>query len=124
MKESERISKVGKVLAKIKANEYRCALSGWSISPHEFELDHIVSMNDGGTDELDNLQAVHPLVNRAKGTMGNHQFIDMCIAVASYSMSIGSVGAAGQRASLDEIKQAQYEIRKKIPELLPPPHGN
>jgi hypothetical protein len=42
-------------------------------------------MNDGGTDAPDNLQCVHPLANRAKGTMGNQQFIDMCIAVASHA---------------------------------------
>jgi hypothetical protein len=45
-------------------------------------------MNDGGTDDPANLQAVHPLVNRAKGTMGNQQFIDMCKAVASHANGV------------------------------------
>ena len=71
------------MLSKIKGNGFKCALSGWAISPQCFEIDHIVSMNDGGTDDPGNLQAVHPLVNRAKGTMGNQQFIDMCKAVAA-----------------------------------------
>jgi hypothetical protein len=57
-------------------------LTGWILTPKGFEIDHIISMNDGGSDCIDNLQCVHPLVNRAKGTMGNQQFIDMCIAVA------------------------------------------
>lgn len=43
-------------------------------------------MNDGGSDDIENLQAVHPLVNRAKGTMGNVQFIEMCIAVAKQQL--------------------------------------
>ena len=69
-------------MEKLEASDFRCALTGWSLSPKQFELDHIVSMNEGGTDDVNNLQGVHPLVNRAKGTMGNQQFIDMCIAVA------------------------------------------
>jgi len=66
----------------------RCALTGWEITESCFELDHIVSIQDGGTDEVDNLQAVHPLVNRAKGTMGNQQFIDMCAAVAAHMVPL------------------------------------
>lgn len=41
-----------------------------------------MSLNDGGKHEVENLQCVHPLVNKAKGTMGNDQFIAMCKAVA------------------------------------------
>lgn len=67
---------------KLEANGYRCALTGWSLTPETFELDHIVSLSDGGRHEVGNLQCVHPLVNKAKGTMSNSQFIDMCKAVA------------------------------------------
>ena len=81
----KRHTKVSLILRNIETNGNRCALSGWPISPKQFELDHIVSMNDGGTDDVENLQAVHPLVNRAKGTMGNDQFIAMCVAVADCS---------------------------------------
>ena len=82
--QSGKRSRVAQLCAKIRENGFKCALSGWEISPNSFELDHILSMNDGGTDDISNLQAVHPLVNRAKGTMGNSQFIEMCVAVANH----------------------------------------
>ena len=69
-------------MRKLEASDFKCVLSGWPISPGEFELDHIVSINDGGSDETDNLQCVHPLVNKAKGTMSNEQFIELCHRVA------------------------------------------
>ena len=67
---------------KLEQSQFRCALTGWKITPDEFEIDHIVPMVDGGTNKASNLQCVHPLVNRAKGTMSNTQFIEMCKAVA------------------------------------------
>ena len=75
-------------------------MSGWQISPQCFELDHVVSMNDGGTDDIANLQAVHPLVNRAKGTMGNQQFIDMCKAVANFTSGVSDVATAPELAAV------------------------
>ena len=89
-------SKASQIVAKIRENGFRCALSGWQISPQCFELDHIVSMNDGGTDDIANLQALHPLVNRAKGTMGNQQFIDMCKAVANFASGVSDVATAAE----------------------------
>ena len=77
-----RKSKVNAILAKLKASGFKCALSGWPISPDLFELDHIQSIQDGGTDDVENLQCVHPLVNKAKGTMSNNQFIEMCRGVS------------------------------------------
>jgi hypothetical protein len=38
----------------------------------------------GGTDDIDNLQLVLPVINRAKGTMTQDQFVAMCHAVARY----------------------------------------
>lgn len=85
MKTKERNSKVAKIYKKLEEAGFKCDLTGWEISPECFELDHIVSINDGGTDDCDNLQCVHPLVNKAKGTMGNQQFIDMCKAIAAHA---------------------------------------
>lgn len=96
------------MVAKIVKAGHRCALSGWEISPQCFELDHIVSMNDGGADDIDNLQAVHPLVNRAKGTMGNDQFVAMCIAVANY------VQHGDQRATQSEIESVKKAIQDEM----------
>jgi hypothetical protein len=106
---TRRQSKVAKVVKMIKDNGSRCALSGWEISPQCFELDHIVSMNDGGTDDIENLQAVHPLVNRAKGTMGNQQFIDMCKSVAMYAANKSKVDQHLKECStsreLDQVRE-------------------
>lgn len=105
---TKRQSKVGQVVRKIKESGNRCALSGWSISPQCFELDHIVSMNDGGTDDVDNLQAVHPLVNRAKGTMGNQQFIEMCQAVSNRT------SGASDSVTNDELNAIRKQVRKQL----------
>lgn len=51
------------------------------IDPEAFELDHVIAMDDGGTDDPSNLQAVHPLINRMKGTLGSAQFVELCRAV-------------------------------------------
>ena len=105
---TSRQSKVAKVVQKIKDNGHKCALSGWEISPQCFELDHIVSMNDGGTDDVENLQAVHPLVNRAKGTMGNQQFIDMCRAVALHTSGVS-----------DDVTSDELDaVRKQVAKML------
>lgn len=99
------MSRVDQVLEKIVQSGHKCALTGWAITPQCFEIDHIVSMNDGGTDEIDNLQCVHPLVNKAKGTMGNAQFIEMCVAVAEIAKSEG-VERQPSRVTWSDVKSA------------------
>ena len=78
-------SVVNRVLMKLEANQYKCALTGWPITPSEFCIDHIQSVNDGGSDEPENLQCLHPLANTAKGTMSNQQFISLCKSVAAHA---------------------------------------
>jgi len=115
MHKSTNKSKVSQVIAKIRENGFRCALSGWEISPECFELDHIVSMNDGGTDDVSNLQAVHPLVNRAKGTMGNQQFIDMCKSVAMYAGNAMEVERyLKSHATSDELAKVQELVKTAL----------
>ena len=80
--------KVEAVYQKIERSQFRCALSGWQISPECFELDHIMPLSKGGNSEVENLQALHPVVNKAKGNMTNEEFIEMCKAVASYGCSM------------------------------------
>lgn len=89
-------SKVEAICQKLERRNYKCALSGWPISPDSFELDHIKSIQDGGSDEVDNLQCVHPLVNKAKGTMSNDQFIDMCRSVTDLHPPAGVKGTLGK----------------------------
>ena len=70
-----------KLYKKLEQTKFKCALTGMDLAPESFELDHIIPMEDGGKDTIDNLQFVHPLVNRAKGTMPQSQFVAMCHAV-------------------------------------------
>lgn len=63
----------------------RCELTGWELDINEFNIDHKIPISRGGTDECSNLQLLSPLVNTAKGTMTNDEFIGMCVAVAEYS---------------------------------------
>lgn len=60
-----------KIIAKAKPP---CALCGEPIDydlphldPYSFVVDHVVPLNRGGTDTLDNVQAAHRSCNRSKG---------------------------------------------------------
>lgn len=79
---ADRLALAITIKKKLERNQYKCALTGWPLTVDRFEIDHVVSLNDGGSNDAENLQCVHPLVNKAKGTMGNQQFIEMCKAVA------------------------------------------
>ena len=76
---------VKKIYEKLKENQFKCALSGIELSPDNFCIDHVKSLADGGTNHVNNLQCVHPVINRMKGTMSNEQFVDMCKKVAENS---------------------------------------
>jgi 5-methylcytosine-specific restriction endonuclease McrA len=62
----------------IEKQNYRCALSGVSLTPSDAQLDHIVPVSDGGTHLIDNLQVVHSVINRMKGTLSNEEFRHWC----------------------------------------------
>jgi 5-methylcytosine-specific restriction endonuclease McrA len=63
----------------------KCALTGRPLNVDEMELDHKIPLADGGDNEIDNVQWLEASVNRAKGTMSNAAFIEMCKAVARWS---------------------------------------
>lgn len=68
----------------LRMQEYRCALTGDTLTPSNCSLDHIEPFSrHEGNHVLDNLQLVTDAVNRAKGTMNNREFIDMCLKVAA-----------------------------------------
>lgn len=62
--------------------DYRCALTGWELTPENCQGDHIVPLIRGGGYGMDNVQLVVDVVNTAKHTMTNEEFIEMCNAVA------------------------------------------
>ncbi len=67
----------------IDAQQYRCALTGEPLTPKTAVLDHIVPLSRGGEHSLENAQVVADWVNKAKGSMTQEEFIEMCLAVAS-----------------------------------------
>lgn len=62
----------------------RCALTGQTLTPTNFALDHIVPVTDGGDFTASNSQLVLKSVNRAKNTMSESEFIEMCRQVARH----------------------------------------
>jgi 5-methylcytosine-specific restriction endonuclease McrA len=69
----------------IKKQEYRCALSGVTLTPDTAALDHILPYSEGGKHTRDNVQWVHEEVNRMKGQMGSREFKEWCRRVAGWT---------------------------------------
>lgn len=82
--------KSSELLAMVEGQNYRCALSGVELSPAMSSLDHKLPVSCGGSNDIDNLQIIHPVVNYAKARMTNEQFIAMCHAVARLHADTGN----------------------------------
>ena len=67
----------------IESQQCCCALSGVAVRPDTAELDHINPITSGGSNTIDNLQVLHVVVNRMKGTLSNREFITWCRMVAA-----------------------------------------
>lgn len=86
--------KIGKVTIQdlkelVERQQFKCALTGIEITPKRSSLDHRDPRSLGGTDDVDNLQVVLPMINRAKTNMSERQFVSMCHAVARHSPDFG-----------------------------------
>ena len=68
----------------LRRQDFRCALTGQQLTPTNFALDHIIPVVDGGDFTASNSQLVLKVVNRAKNTMSEPEFIEMCRQVARY----------------------------------------
>jgi len=69
----------------VEKQKYRCALSGIKLTPDTSQLDHIEPLATNGTNEISNLQWLDSVVNKAKGTMSQAEFIQMCRRVAQWN---------------------------------------
>ena len=68
---------------KIKAKGFKCFLTGEPLSLDSFELDHVNPVVNGGKAlDPDNLEAVTPEANKAKGTLEFEDFVQLCNKVA------------------------------------------
>jgi 5-methylcytosine-specific restriction endonuclease McrA len=70
---------------KLEEQNFKCALTGAILTPALSSLDHVDPRSRGGDDGIENLQIVLPVVNKAKGTMTQSQFVAMCHAVSRWN---------------------------------------
>ncbi len=75
---------VENVLRLLEHQRYRCALTGRRLTPESAALDHIVPVRHGGGHVIENTQALHKDVNRAKGALTNEEFRAMCREVVAW----------------------------------------
>lgn len=73
------------LLALLDGQQYRCALSGRKLAPENTSLDHILPVSRGGGHTLKNAQALANEVNRAKHTLTNAEFIQLCRDVVAFA---------------------------------------
>jgi hypothetical protein len=75
---------VGAVLILLEQQRFRCALTGRSLTPDVAALDHILPVRLGGAHAIENVQVLHRDVNRAKNSMTNDEFIQLCRDVVAW----------------------------------------
>lgn len=73
------------VLRLLDYQHHRCALTGRELAPESSSLDHIVPIRCGGEHLIENTQVLHSDVNRAKGSLTNAEFIQLCREVAAHT---------------------------------------
>ncbi len=64
---------------------HKCALTGRPLTPENCAMDHIIPLSRGGTHTKDNAQLVAAEVNKAKGTMLEQEFVQLCREVIAYA---------------------------------------
>jgi 5-methylcytosine-specific restriction endonuclease McrA len=72
-----------KLLQLLRDQDFKCVLTGRTLTPDNCSLDHIVPIANGGEHVMGNVQLVCMEVNRAKSMMGNDEFVQLCHDVAS-----------------------------------------
>jgi hypothetical protein len=80
------------VLRLLEYQACRCALTGRPLTPDLASLDHIIPVGVGGEHCIDNTQILHRDVNRAKGSLTNEEFLQLCSEVVSYHSQLNSEG--------------------------------
>jgi len=77
------------ILSLIEHQGYRCALSDRELTPETAALDHVMPVSRGGEHQIENAQVLHKEVNRAKGTLTNEEFVQLCCEVAAHAKQQG-----------------------------------
>ena len=64
----------------------QCELTGQTIdlTKDDYNIDHIIPVSKGGTNDLDNLAFTIPEANIAKNALTNEEFLELCIKVCKH----------------------------------------
>lgn len=62
-----------------------CSLSGEELNAKNAHLDHIVARSSGGETDISNLRWLHEVVNHAKWTFSDSDFIMFCRKIVAYA---------------------------------------
>jgi 5-methylcytosine-specific restriction endonuclease McrA len=62
----------------LKKQNYKCALTGVSLTPKNANLDHIFPRSQGGSDLPSNLQWILDDINKMKGSLDQNTFVELC----------------------------------------------
>jgi len=74
-----------RMMEKFKAQGFRCFFSGQTLQREQASLDHVVPIVKGGKHEEENIELVHTIINRMKGSMTAEEFVEWCVKVAVHS---------------------------------------
>lgn len=83
----------------VRAQGFRCALSGRELTPETASLDHIVPLAQGGEHSMNNVWCVDHRINLAKGTLSVDEFVAMCRDVVSHQEALAVAGGQDNAAS-------------------------
>jgi len=76
--------KKSELMQMLKAQDYKCAISGRELGPSESTPDHIEPISRGGLNTIENIQILDSSINRAKGSMNNDEFLGMCCEIVNH----------------------------------------
>lgn len=76
------------IMEMIEKQQFRCALSGRTLTPESASLDHILPLSRNGVHDITNLWVVDHRVNAAKGTLTLDEFVNLCGDVVSFTKGV------------------------------------
>lgn len=74
-----------RLMEKFSRQGFRCFFSGLQIDRQDASIDHVHPISKGGKHEEQNIELVHAVINRMKGSLTAGEFIAWCVKVAIHS---------------------------------------
>ena len=64
--------------------QYRCALTGWELTPQNTRISHIVPLREGGKHEKSNVQLIHEVVATLAREQSKEKLYQICCSVVEH----------------------------------------